>query len=309
VVDADPGPAPPLTWSTLDRAAHRRIDPAWLAEAWPRAQVLVVEAGRVLVADGRLLLVPSAQAPEGERLFLGVDAADRPYFAVVAAHAALGVLADGATAQGLREVGHRLGELDAALMMTGVSLANWHASHRFSPASGLATEVRDSGWSRVDASGAQLWPRTDPAVIVLVHDAEAGPQGRCLLGRNVAWSRGTWGAIPRYSCLAGFVEPGESAEQTVVREVAEEVGVAVRDVHYVASQPWPYPGSLMLGFHAQGDPHAPLHPDPAEIADARWFTRAEIEAAEAGDTSVGFGLPTRSSIAHYLIMQWLSRRA
>lgn len=293
----------------LDRVAHRRTDPAWLAEAWPRAQVLVIEDGRVLVAEHRLLLVPSAQAPVGERLFLGVDAAGTPYFAVVAAHDALGALANGASAQGLREVGHRLGDLDAALMMTAVSLANWHTSHQFSPASGLATEVRDGGWSRVDPSGAQLWPRTDPAVIVLVHDAEAGPLGRCLLGRNVAWSRGAGGAIPRYSCLAGFVEPGESAEQTVVREVAEEVGVAVHDVHYVASQPWPYPGSLMLGFHAQGDPRAPLRPDPAEIAEARWFTRAEIGAAEAGDPSVGFGLPIRSSIAHYLIMRWLSGRA
>jgi NAD+ diphosphatase len=293
----------------VDRAAHRRADAAWLAEAWPRARVLVIDGGRVLVAGDRLVLVPAAQAPQGERLFLGVDADGTPFFAVLAPHASIGALADGATAQGLREVGHRLSDIDAAIMMTGISLANWHASHRFSPINGLATEARHGGWSRVDPSGTELWPRTDPAVIVLVHDAVAGPQGQCLLGRNAAWARGTWGSIPRFSCLAGFVEPGESAEQTVVREVAEEVGVAVDQLRYVASQPWPYPGSLMLGFHARGDPQAPLRPDPAEIADARWFTRAEIGAAEAGDPAVGFGLPMRSSIAHYLIMRWLGTRA
>src|SRR5262245_32593751 len=117
VVDA---PSPPLTRSTLDRAAHRRSDAAWLAEAWRQAQVLVIDGGRVLVVADRLVLVPSARAPEGERLFLGVDGAGTAYFAVVAPHATLGELADGATAQGLREVGHRLSDMDAALMMTAV---------------------------------------------------------------------------------------------------------------------------------------------------------------------------------------------
>ena len=148
-------------------------------------------------------------------------------------------------------------------------------------------------------------PRTDPAVIVLVHDGEPGEDGLCLLGTNVAWARGTMGSLRRYSCLAGFVEPGESAELTVIREVAEEVGVHVHHLQYVASQPWPYPGSLMLGFHALANPDDQITPDPTEIADARWFSRAEIRLAEAEDPSATFGLPNPSSIAHFLITTWL----
>jgi NAD+ diphosphatase len=182
-------------------------------------------------------------------------------------------------------------------------LANWHKRHEYSPTSGLPTQVRDGGWVRVDPAGQQMWPRTDPAVIVLVHDGVPGEDGSCLLGSNAAWSRGRAGAMPRYSCLAGFVEPGESAEQTLVREVAEEVGVHVTDLRYVASQPWPYPGSLMLGYHALADPDEQITVDPAEIADARWFTRAEIRAAADGNAD--FGIPFASSIAHFLIMKWL----
>lgn len=312
MVDAGPsGSAPPLVRSTLDRAAHRRTDAAWLAGAWAHSRVLVIEDGRALVHDNRLVFVPAAQAPVGERLFLGIDGDGTAYFAVAAP---LSVVASAdppvpeaaqARPQGLREVGHLLSDFEAGVMMTAVSLANWHASHGFCPSTGLATLARDGGWRRMDERGSELWPRTDPAVIVLVHDGLSGPDGRCLLGRNVAWTRGAWGRIPRYSCLAGFVEPGESAEQTVVREVAEEVGAAVTGLRYIASQPWPYPGSLMLGFHALADPAAPLRPDPNEIADARWFTRTEIEAAEAGDPAAGFGISMPSSIAHYLIIEWL----
>ena len=131
----------------------------------------------------------------------------------------------------------------------------------------------------------------------------------CLLGQNVAWAATRSDGLPRYSCLAGFVEPGESAEQTVVREILEEVGLRVRNLHYVASQPWPYPGSLMLGFHAEGNPDDQLNPDPAEIADARWFTRTEIRAAAAGEPDAGFGIANPSSIAHFLIMRWLEEGA
>ena len=312
MVDVGPSrAAPPLTRSTLDRVAHRRLDAAWLASAWTHGRVLVIENGRALVAENRLVFVPPAQAPEGERLFLGVDGDGTAYFAVVAPLAAVASAdppvpgADQARPHGLREVGHRLSDFEAGVMMTAVSLANWHASHGFGPATGMATRANDGGWRRTDDNGSDLWPRTDPAVIVLVHDGVSGPEGRCLLGRNVAWTSGPWAAIPRYSCLAGFVEPGESAEQTVVREVAEEVGAAVTGLHYIASQPWPYPGSLMLGFHALADPAAPLRPDPSEIADARWFTRTEIAAAEAGDPDIGFGISLPSSIAYYLIMVWL----
>jgi NAD+ diphosphatase len=295
---------PPLSRSTLDRAAQLRTDAVWLAEAWNRGRVLVVDKGKAMVAGDHLVLVPSSQAPEGERLFLGVDGAGQPYFAVIAELPP--VRADElARPYGPREVGHILSSLEAGLLMTAVGLANWHARHGFSPTSGLPTESSDGGWVRTDSAGAQMWPRTDPAVIVLVHDGDPDESGSCLLGHNAAWSRGQAGALPRYSCLAGFVEPGESAEQTVLREVAEEVGVHVTDLHYVASQPWPYPGSLMLGFHALADPDEQLTPDPTEIADARWFTRGEIRAAAAEDPDARFAIANPSSIAHFLIMKWL----
>jgi NAD+ diphosphatase len=296
--------APALSRSSLDRAASLRTDPIWLAEAWLRAKVVVVHEGKALIVGDRLVLVASVEAPEGERLFLGVDRAGIPYFAV-AAPLPVTTVNDLAHPYGLREVGHILSDLDAGLLMTAIALANWHSRHPYSPATGAPTTVGDGGWVRTDEAGTQLWPRTDPAVIVLVHDGEPGEDGLCLLGSNVAWSRANASAVPRYSCLAGFVEPGESAEHTVIREVAEEVGVVVHDLTYVASQPWPYPGSLMLGFHALANPDDQLTPDPTEIADARWFTRTEIRAAVEGDPDAGFGLPNPSSIAHFLIMNWL----
>jgi NAD+ diphosphatase len=300
------GFTPPLARSTLDRAASLRTDEVWLAEAWQRSRVLVISDGRAMVAGDHLVLVPPDQAPDGQRLFLGVDQAGVPYFAVEAELPPTRAN-DLARPFGIREVGHVLSALDSGLLMTAVALANWHARHRFSPVSGTPTTVKDAGWVRVDANGEQMWPRTDPAIIVLVHDGLSGEDGSCLLGSNAAWSRGRAGTMPRYSCLAGFVEPGESAEQTLVREVAEEVGVHVTDLHYVASQPWPYPGSLMLGFHAIADPDEQITTDPAEISDARWFTRSEIRLAVADDGQAGFGIPNQSSIAHFLIMKWLDQ--
>jgi NAD+ diphosphatase len=280
-----------------------RNDPVWLAEAWPRSRVLVIDDGRALVAGDHLVLLRPDQAPEGERLFLGVDTAGIPYFAVVAPLPAVRG-DDLARPYGIREVGHVLPDLEAGLLMTAVALANWHHRHVYSPHNGQLTTVRSGGWVRTDPAGVELWPRTDPAVIVLVHDGEPGEDGLCLLGSNVAWQGGA-GALPRYSCLAGFVEPGESAEQSLLREVAEEVGIRVTRLEYVASQPWPYPGSLMLGFHALGNPDDQLNPDPTEIADARWFTRAQVRAAEARDPDAGFAVANPSSIAHFLIVKWL----
>jgi NAD+ diphosphatase len=241
--------------------------------------------------------------PEG-RFFLGVDVSDTPYFAVVAP------LPDvpGARPATLREVGHLLDLRSAGLVATSLGLANWHARHRFSPSTGEAISARDGGWTRVDATGVQHWPRTDPAVIMLVTDGVAGPDGRCLLANNAAWQPRP-GQVRRYSCLAGFVEPGESAEDAVVREVFEEVGLRVRDIRYVASQPWPYPGSLMLGFYATADPAAEMHLDPEEIARAQWFTRAEVRASIVASTSPDLeeiepGLPSGSSIAYRLVHDW-----
>jgi NAD+ diphosphatase len=282
---------PALSRSAVDRAAHRRTDSAWLEKAWAGALVLVIdEAGRAAVADDALVLVPSEEAPGGERLFLGEES-DQAYFAV------RGPLPAGGEPTSLRDCGADLGDRDAGLFAAAVGLANWHDAHRYSPRTGAATTVRDGGWVReaVDGSG-QLWPRTDPAVIMLVSDGVAGPEGRALLGRQPVWPAG------RYSTLAGFVEPGESAEMAVAREVAEETGVTVRDISYVASQPWPFPGSLMLGFTARADPAQEVVVDPAELEDARWFTRAELRDAQ------GALLPMASSIAYHLIHRWLDER-
>jgi NAD+ diphosphatase len=281
-----------------------RSDPVWLDAAWARAKVLVIHDGKALVAGDRLVLLSPEQFPDGERLFMGVDPEGTPYFAIVAPLPETKA-DDLARPYGIRDVGHVLSSFEAGLLMTAVAMANWHARHQFSPATGAPTAMREGGWVRAAEDGAELWPRTDPAIIVLVHDGVPGDDGMCLLGRNAAWTRGRAGDLPRFSCLAGFVEPGESAEQTLVREVAEEVGVHVSDLAYVASQPWPYPGSLMLGFHAIADPDEQLNPEPSEIADARWFTRPEIRAAANSDPDAGFAIAMPSSIAHYLIMKWL----
>jgi NAD+ diphosphatase len=303
--------------AVLDRAGHRRSDPAWVADAWLRAKIIMVDAGSLYTghalvgADGELVFVDAhdsvaAATAETDRLFLGVDPDDVPYFA------AIGQLPDvpSARAVTLREVGYALDPQSAGVLATAIALVNWHGRHRYSAMTGEETTVADAGWTRVDSMGGQQWPRTDPAVIMLVHDGVAGETGRCLLGHNAAWTPRP-GQVRRYSCLAGFVEPGESAEAAVEREVLEEVGVRVTDVRYVASQPWPYPGSLMLGFFALGDPETPLRLDPEEIAAARWFTRAEIRKALAsidsdGASSVEPGLPMASSIAYRLVSTWAS---
>lgn len=310
-IGEQPG-VPPLARSTLDRAAEHRRDEAWLADAWKRGLVLVVDiesGGRAPVREGpdggaELVFLDPGSAPDGERLFLGLDPDGTPVFAVDAALPAI----EGTRPRTLRDVGHLLDDRDAGVFSAAAALANWHASHRFSPRSGLATRVVDGGWSRVDPDGRQMWPRTDPAMIVLVHDGVAGPQGRCLLGRNAAWQSPD--GSRRFSTLAGFVEPGESVEAAVVREVREEVGVHVRALRYEGSQAWPYPGSLMLGFTAVADPAQPITVDPEEIAEARWFTRVETARMMAGEhrdpeTGVAIGLPMRSSIALYLVERWL----
>jgi NAD+ diphosphatase len=316
----------------LDRAAHHRTDPEWLANAWSRAKVVIVDAadfvsGRALVRGpvpmlGRpqpdlprgvteLVLVDATDLdpdlvgadPDG-RFFLGMNADGTPYFAVVGALSEM----DGARPATLREVGHLLDVKSAGIMATALALANWHGRHGFSPHTGAPTSVADAGWTRIDETGAQHWPRTDPAVIMLVHDGVSGDDGQCLLGSNAAWAPRP-GRIRRYSCLAGFVEPGESAEDAVAREVFEEVGVRVDSVRYVASQPWPYPSSLMLGFYAIADPQEALQLDPGEIAAARWFSRAEIRASikaadDADGPEVEPGLPGGSSIAFRLVRAW-----
>lgn len=299
---------PPLARTTLDRAAHHRLDDAWLDDAWKRGLVLVIDmakGSRALVREDALVLVEPADAPDVPHWFLGVDPDGTPVFMV---DAPLPDLPD-TQAETLRDVGHRLSDRDAGIFTTAAALGNWHVSHLYSPRSGKPTEVIEAGWSRVDPDGRQMWPRTDPAMIVLVHDGVPGPEGRCLLGHNSAW--GQDGNVRRFSCLAGFVEPGESAEASVVREVREEVGVRLRSIRYEGSQSWPYPGSLMLGFTAEADRDQELVLDPDEIDEARWFTRTDIAAMMAGSyvepvSGVAMNLPMASSIAFYLVERWRS---
>jgi NAD+ diphosphatase len=178
-----------------------------------------------------------------------------------------------------------------------VGLVNWHAAHPRCARCGAATAVvRGGSVRRCPEDGSEHFPRTDPAVIVLVTDGA----DRCVLGRQAVWPAG------RYSTLAGFVEPGESAEQAVAREVAEEAALQVRDVRYVASQPWPFPSSLMLGFTAVCDAGAVPRAGDEELEDVRWFDRAEVAAASSWGSGEALQLPGEVSIARHLLTTWLA---
>ena len=285
---------PGLSRSTVDRDAGTRDDPEALVQAWQDARVLVVEDGTATVAEDerpRLVLVPSADAPEGDRLYLGADD-EGPLFAVAGpAPRRLGT-----RRLGLREVGVLLDDHDAGLLVHAVGLTNWHASHPRCSRCGTPTEVvRGGSVRRCPQDGSDHFPRTDPAVIMLVHDGA----DRCVLGRQATWPEG------RFSTLAGFVEPGESAEQAVVREVDEEAGIAVTDVGYVTSQPWPFPSSLMLAFRARAvDPSAVPTGRDGELAEVRWFTRDEVLASGRWGTAAGLQTPPSVSVAWHLITGW-----
>lgn len=276
---------PSLARATVDRDAATRGSEDDLAKAWEHAQVLVVdEQARALVEGTSLVLLPSAQAPEGERLYLG-RLEGQAFFAVLAELPRR----LGTRPMGLREVGAVLDDRDAGLLVHAVGLRNWHATHPRCPRCGAPTRAGQGGAVRVcDEDGSLHFPRTDPAVIVLVTDGA----DRCVLGRQPVWPPG------RYSTLAGFVEPGESAEQAVVREIAEESGLAVREVVYRGSQPWPFPSSLMLGFRAVCDATAVPVTSDGELEDVRWFTRDELRSGSAV-------LPPEVSIAHALLSEWL----
>jgi NAD+ diphosphatase len=307
----EPVLAPVLSRAGHDRDAVHRSDERWLAEAWTSARILLLSAQATTPAtvhDGsaKLRLASASEVdPAAPRTFLG-QADEVTYFSVPAESPA-DPPAGGGQWLGLRDLGGDLDDLGAGLLTSAVALTNWHATHRHCPRCGALTEVIQAGWARrcpVDDS--QHFPRTDPAVIMLVHDGG----DRCVLGRQASW------AHARFSILAGFVEAGESAEAAVAREVYEEVGLHVTDVTYTASQPWPFPASLMLGFTARavGDLTIERHDD--ELADAGWFTRDEIRAAATWDgepnqdqafapgTRLG-ALPGGISIARQILNAWL----
>jgi NAD+ diphosphatase len=272
-----------------DRIADRRVDDAWLAEVWgdPATRVLVIAGTRFRRDGERVAWVSPQEAPDGTRVLLG-DLGGVVHFAVV-----VGREHADETWTGLRGIVAQVDEAEAALVVHAIGIAEWLFATRHCPRCGQSLEVTQLGHVLRCPQGHEEFPRTDPAVIMVVVDGEA-PDDRCLLGRHPAWPPG------RYSTLAGFVEPGESIEQAVRREVLEESGIRVGGVAYFGSQPWPLPRSLMIGCVARAV-STEVSVDGEEIEDARWFTRAQMkEEAEAG-TLV---LPGGVSISRSLVEHW-----
>ncbi len=303
---------PLLSRGTADRSEELR-EPERIQREWAQAKVLTLDhRGRAAVdaTAGRLLTRQAselAEQPPVDGVLLGaVDGVDH--------WAVRGEVTDGG---GLREWGALLPDADAGLLTTATALLTWHAAAGFCPLCGEPSTPTPAGWSRICPRGHHDFPRTDPAVIVLVHDGA----DEMVLARQPVWPAG------RMSVLAGFVEAGESMEGTVVREVLEEVGLYVTDVAYLGSQPWPFPRSLMIGFEARAEPRAPLFPRDGEIEEARWYSRDEIRAVLAAEAAEPAGadswlstaisgkgagpaliLPGQVSIARRMVEGWAARR-
>ncbi|HIY71726.1 MAG TPA: NAD(+) diphosphatase [Candidatus Luteimonas excrementigallinarum] len=278
----------------LDRAEHLRNSPSALAALWPQARLLLLDAeGNALAAaDEALLTVEGAAVapalPE-DAVFLGLHG-ERGWFALPAEQAGIDApgrinLRGAAAAWPLRE---------STAFAQARAVLHWRSRHRYCGACGGPLAFARAGWlGECARCNIEHYPRTDPAVIVSVSDGE-----RLLLGREASWPARRW------SVLAGFVEPGETLEQTVMREVFEESQVRVRACRYLGSQPWPFPSSLMLGFEADAEPDDPV-PNPDELEDVRWFTREEIGAALRGETEEeGVLLSAPVSISRWLIERW-----
>jgi len=293
----------------LDRAAHLRKDEAWLAArlTHPSSRFVPVWRGQNLIAGGasaepRAVLLTrdalAAVAAESETVLLGVHE-DRAYFACdlspleTPQEAIRAELA--AEFVDLRRVGPLLPRGEGSLLAFARGLAYWHSRHRFCGVCGSPTKPEEAGHVRRctnEDCNAPHFPRTDPAVIMLVHDGE-----RCLLGRQKTWPQGM------HSTLAGFVEPGESLEEAVAREVFEETKVTLDRITYHSSQPWPFPASLMLGFHASARSTV-IEVDHSELEDARWYEKSWLLTHQDDEQ---FRLPRRDSIARRLLEDWLGR--
>jgi NAD+ diphosphatase len=284
-----------LARGEVDRSAQLRSDADWLEQAWadPRTRVIMVARGQALCEldgdEARLTFAAPAEASDGVQFLLGVDDDGIAYFGV--AGPVPEPSGPGVRAVSLREAGPLLSDRDAGLLTHAVALANWHETFTHCPRCGSPTDPILSGHARkCPVDGSEHFPRVDPAMIVLVTD----PADRALLARNALWPQ------RRVSILAGFVEAGESAEQAVTREVAEETAIAVSAVTYLGSQPWPMPQSLMLGFRAAAV-GTEIEVDADEIAEAHWYSRADLAAAVAAGDLL---LPPPISIAHRIIQSW-----
>jgi NAD+ diphosphatase len=278
----------------LDRAEHLREDEGALRGQWPKARLLVVDE------QGQCCFGGAEDAPEfppthgipwsAHASFLGIETGGgQPWFALPSTR--LGRLPP--LRSDLRNAAVRWPALPAAIYAQARALLHWQSRSRHCGACGTAMALVRGGFAaRCEGCGLEHYPRTDPAIIVAVSDGE-----RLLLGRQASWPE------KRYSVLAGFLEPGESLEQAVAREVMEEAGVRIDACEYLASQPWPFPASLMLGFRASAAPQAPSF--GGELEDARWFTAAEIRAqVAAGELQVS----PRLSISRWLIDDWMASR-
>ncbi|SFB74204.1 NAD+ diphosphatase [Nocardioides terrae] len=282
-----------------DRLHAHRDDEDWLDRQWrhPESRAMLVAGNRVRMTEGRIDWVRPTTAPTGVRLLLG-DRAGQTRFAVV-----LGADEGGEDWLALRGLLPTLAsgeaEGEATLVLHALGMAEWLHATRFCPRCGRPLTPQQAGHQLVCSDGHVQFPRSDPAVIMLVTFGEPGAdEERCLLGRQRVWPE------RRFSTLAGFCEPGESLENAVRREVAEETGVRVGEVTYFGNQPWPLPASLMLGFTARAD-STDIEVDEDEIVEARWLTRAELRsAAESGDVQ----LPSGVSISRSLIEAWYGDR-
>lgn len=286
--------APLLSRSTVDRTELLREVPP--AELWASGKVLLVDGkGRTQVTpDGGLVFEEAGafgEQPIPHAVLLGSQQGTTYW--------ALRTERDGAQEgwKDLRVAGALLDDTDAGLLTTAVGLLNWHDHSRYCAVCGAATNRVKAGWARrCSGCDREEYPRTDPAVICLVHDGA----DQVLLARQPSWPP------QRFSVIAGFVEVGESLEACVQREVAEEVGVHADQVRYLASQPWPFPRSLMLGFSAVADPAQPLRPADGEIEEARWVSRSDVQAAMNTEDGIipGLRLPPSVSIAHRMLRGW-----
>lgn len=278
-------PEPFFSGPGLDRADVLRAQPEAISKlaTQDRARELVWSEGLPAIGEDGRLIWRDVTAPE---LFLGLDG-DEPRFTAIPTsvegpRAAFAVMVN-------------LAADEAPVFAAALSLGGWHRRHRFCANCGAATQIVRGGWSRqCPECGAEHYPRVDPVVIMLAeHD------GSLLLGRQPQYPAG------RYSALAGFVETGETVEAAVARELREEAGIEVENVRYVASQPWPFPSSLMIGCSAQARGNA-LTIDTAELEDARWFTREEVAAALDGGDRAPFQAPPAFAIARTLLERWLT---
>lgn len=311
----------PLARDDVDRGDELRDDENWLATLWelPNARVLWLHGRNAPIYAGQMVLSAPVGALPADAVYLGRSAHHRSkhsqFVEPSAEHVEIILLVADSTDEapelkdpqvgglpvdhpdfigwlGVFDIAAGLNDRDVGIFVSGVAIANWHSVNKYCPRCGTRTQLKSSGWVQVcPQDGFELFPRTDPAVIMLITDQH----DRALLGNNRAWGD------KRYSTLAGFVEPGESLEAAVKREVYEESRIIVDGVKYMGSQPWPFPQSLMLGFRAETSQPDDAAADQEELAHVRWFSRTALrDEVENGQMFI----PGASSIAHHLIRHW-----